>query len=106
MNISPTAPSKLAGSISAATSPPSSSGSGASASAPFGDWLVVGDAAVDPKRAVAMKGRYQKLEMSFDCGHLIEFALVDNASGKDVMQDLIKGINITARVKLVSITNP
>jgi hypothetical protein len=101
MNISPTAPSKLAGSISAATSPPSSSGSGASASAPFGDWLVVGDAAVDPKRAVAMKGRYQKLEMSFDCG-----PLVDNASGKDVMQDLIKGINITARVKLVSITNP
>jgi hypothetical protein len=43
----------------------------------------VGDAAVDPKRAVAMKGRYQKLEMSFDCGHLIEFALVDNASGFD-----------------------
>jgi hypothetical protein len=106
MNISTVAPSKLGASISAATSPPSSSGGGASASAPFADWLVLGDAAFDPSRAVAMKGRFQKIEVSCDTGHLVELALVDNASGKDVMQDLIKGVNITAKVKMVSITNP
>jgi hypothetical protein len=106
MNTSPAAPSKLAGLISSATSHPSSSGSGVSASAPFGDWLVVGDAAIDPKRAVAMKGRYQKLEISFDTGHLVELALVDNESGKDVMHDWIKGVSIASKVKLVTITSP
>lgn len=67
---------------------------------------MIGDAAFDPNRAVAAKGRFTKIELSFDTGHLVDLALVDNESGVKVLQDWVAGANITSKVKTVSITNP
>jgi len=106
MNIPTPGPSRLAGSISAATSPASSTTGGGSGSVPFEGWVNGGDAAFDPSRAVAAKGRHEKIEVSFDTGHLVELALVDKANSKDVLRDWIGGANIVDKVKMVSITNP
>ena len=98
--------SKLGAPTSAAKSPVSSSTGVGSGYPPFAGWVVIGDAAFDPARAVAAKGRYEKIEVSFDTGHQIDLALVDNESGKNVLQAWVSGANITAKVKMVSITNP
>ncbi len=106
MNTSIPGPSPLAGSISKAISAASSTTGGGSGSPPFAGWVVIGDAAFDPNRAVAAKGRYEKIEVSFDTGHLVELGLLDNESGSKLLRDWIGGGNITSKVKVVSITNP
>jgi hypothetical protein len=99
-------PSKLAESINKATSPASSTTGGESGSLPFADWLVVGDGAFVPQRAVAIKATNQKVTVSLDTGHVAELLLQENKSSKTVMKDLIAGKDIADAVKAVSITNP
>ena len=107
MNTLNPGPSKLAVSIGAATSPPSSSTGGVSGSAPFGDWLVVGRAAIDQKRAVAMESAtLHGLSISLDTGHVAALELIDGEDAQNAIADLIAGKDISAKVKTVSIRNP
>ncbi len=105
MNTPTPGPSRLGGSISAATSPVSSSMAGGSGSAPLGGWLIAPAAAVDLGTVMGIKCYGDLLKLSLNTGEIVDLKLNDGISTVAAMRNMLGGVDIGPHVKMLNFSN-